>query len=190
MGVEAELSVDDDAVDVDVIGGGHGEDLVGLDDLVVLGEVEEGVGDAPGHGEGVALGDGLLVVYAKDYKLVAELLADSLEVRHLFEAEVAPAGPEVDDNGLLAEEGVQAYDLAGGVDEHEVGCGVSDVGADLVITLAEVGVVGSAEHDHGAVLAHDGWLRGEGVVEGDNDGRNTGQSEGEDYPLLKLSQCF
>ena len=52
MGVEAELSVDDDAVDIDVIGGGHGEDLVGLDDLVVLGEVEEAVGDAPCQGGG------------------------------------------------------------------------------------------------------------------------------------------
>ena len=149
-----------------------------------------GVGDAPGHGEGVALGDGLLVVYAKDYKLLAELLADSLKVGHLFEAEVTPAGPEVDDHGLLSEEGVQAYDLAGGVDEHEVGCGVSDVGADLVITLGEVGVVSGTEHDHGAVLVHDGWLRGEGIVEGYDDCRNTGQAEGEDYPLLKLSQCL
>ena len=175
MGVEAEFAVDDDAVDIDVVGGGHGEDLVGLDDLVVLGEVEEGVGDAPGHGEGVALGDGLLVVHAKDYKLVAELLADGFEVGHLFEAEVAPAGPEVDDDGLLANEFVEAHDLAIGVGEHEVGCGVSDVGADLV-ALNEVGVVGGAEHDHGAVLVHDGWLRGEGIVERDNDGRNTGQA--------------
>ena len=102
--------------------------------------------------------DGLLVIHAEDYKLVAELPADSFEVGHLFEAEVAPAGPEVYDHGLLAEEGVEADDLAGGVDEHEVGCGVSDVGADLVITLGEVGVVGGTEHDHGAVLVHDGWL--------------------------------
>ena len=70
----------------------------------------------------------------------------------------------------------RADHLACSVDEREVGCGVSDVGADLVITLAEVGVVGGAEHDHGAVLTHDGGLRGEGVVEGDNDGRNTGQA--------------
>ena len=134
--------------------------------------------------------DGLLVVYAKDYNVVAELLADGFEVGHLFEAEVAPAGPEVDDHGLLAEEGVQAYDLAGGIDEHEVGCGVSDVGADLVITLAEVGVVGGAEHDHGAVFGQDFRTAGEGVVEGDDDGRDSGQAEGEDYPLLELGESL
>ena len=144
MGVEAELAVDDDAVDVDVVGGGHGEDLVGLDDLVVPGEVEEGVGDAAGEGEGLALGDGFLVVDAEDDEVVAELLGDGLEVGHLFEAEVAPAGPEVDDDGLFAKELGKADDVACGVGEHEVGRGVSDVGADLALA----GVVGDAEHDH------------------------------------------
>ena len=134
--------------------------------------------------------DGLLVIHAEDDHVVAELLGDGLEVGHLFEAEVAPAGPEVDDHGLLAEEGVEANYLTRGIDEHEVGCGVSDVGADLVITLAEVGVVGGAEHDHGAVFGQDFRTAGEGVVEGDNDGRDCGEAEGEDYPLLELGESF
>ena len=72
----------------------------------------------------------------------------------------------------------------------KLGAAFSDVGADLVITLAEVGVVGGAEHNHGTVLVHNGWLRGEGVVEGYNDGRDSGQAEGEDYPLLELGESF
>ena len=77
-----------------------------------------------------------------------------------------------------------------GVDEHEVGCGVSDVGADLVVTLAEVGVVGGAEHDHGAVFGQDFRTAGEGVVEGYDDGRYCGQAKGEDYPLLELGESL
>ena len=67
------------------------------------------------------MGDGLLVIHAEDDHVVAELLADGLEVGHLFEAEVTPAGPEVDDHGLLAEEGVQADDLPAALTSIKLG---------------------------------------------------------------------
>ena len=71
--------VDDDAIDVDLVRGGHGEDLVGLHDLVVLGKVEEGAGDAPcQRRRGSPCADDLLVVDAEDEEVVAELLADGL----------------------------------------------------------------------------------------------------------------
>ncbi len=176
VGVEAELAVDDYAVDVEVVSGGHGEDLIGLDDLVVSGEVEEGVGDAAGEGEGVSLGDGLLIVDAEDDEVVAELLGDGFEVGHLFEAEVAPAGPEIDYDGLFSEEVVEADRVAGGVGEGEVGGGVSDACADPVGTTVKVGVFDDAEV---------GGLLGEGVGEGKNDGGDAGQADGEDDALLE-----
>ena len=101
MGFETESAVDDDAIEVDVVGGGHGDDLVNLDELVVFGEVEEGVGDSSGESLGISLGDGLLVVDSQDDEVVAEFLADGLEVGHLFKAEVASVGPEVDYDGFL-----------------------------------------------------------------------------------------
>ena len=186
VGVEAELSVDDDAIDVDLVRGGHGEDLVGLHDLVVLGKVEEGAGDAPCQHGGFTLCGDLLVVDAEDEEVVAELLADGLWVGHLFKAEVAPPSPEVDDDRLFAEEFVEADHLAIEVGEHEVGSGVPDIRADLAV----IGVVGYAEVTIAPAFFHDFRRPLEGVGQGQDNSGNTGQADGEDYPLLEQGESL